>query len=58
MERLAIMDYSNSEIHIYNVDKNTNVDDEYIEDLGYDTGECLWMFGEDITVIEHKGILK
>ena len=31
--------------------------EEYIKNLGYNTDECSWMFGEDINIFKHKGIL-
>ena len=58
MEDLVIIDYSTLSVHFYKVDKDTNINDDYIEKLGFDTNECSWMFAEDIEVIKHKGILK
>ena len=58
MEELVILDYSTSTVHFYKVDSNADINDDYIEKLGFDTNECSWMFAEDIEVIKHKGILK
>ena len=58
MEELVILDYSNSSIHFYKVDNNTNINDNYIENLGFNTYECSWMLDKDIDIIKHKGILK
>ena len=58
MEDLVILDFNNATIHFYKVDKDTNINDDYIEKLGFNTNECSWMFAEDIEVIKHKGILK
>ena len=58
MEDLAILDYSTSTVHFYKVDSNADINDDYIEKLGFNTNECSWMFAEDIEVIKHKGILK
>ena len=58
MEELVILDYSNSSIHFYKVDNNTNINDDYIENLGFNTNECSWMLAKDIDIIKHKGILK
>lgn len=58
MEDLVILDYSNSTLHFYKVDSNADINDDYIEKLGFNTNECSWMFAEDIEVIKHKGILK
>ena len=58
MEDLAILDYSTSTVHFYKVDSNADINDDYIEKLGFNTNECSWMFAEDIEIIKHKGILK
>lgn len=58
MEDLVILDYSTLTVHFYKVDSNADINDDYIEKLGFNTNECSWMFAEDIEVIKHKGILK
>ena len=58
MEDLVILDYNNSTLHFYKVDNNANIDENYIEKLGFNPDECSWMFAEDIEIIKHKGILK
>ena len=58
MEDLVILDFNNATVHFYKVDKDTNINDDYIENLGFNINECSWMFAEDIEVIKHKGILK
>ena len=58
MEDLIILDFNNATVHFYKVDKDTNINDDYIEKLGFNTNECSWMFAEDIDIIKHKGILK
>ena len=58
MEDLVILDFNNATVHFYKVDKDTNINDDYIEKLGFNTNECSWMFAEDIEVIKHKGVLK
>ena len=57
MEDLVILDYSNSTVHFYKVDNDANIDENYIEKLGFNTNECSWMFAEDIGIIKHKGVL-
>lgn len=57
MEELVILDYSTSTVHFYKVDSNADIDEEYIERLGYNTGCCSWMFGEEIDIFKHKGVL-
>ena len=56
MEKLAILDYSTLEVHLYNTDPKVEVNEEYISDLGFHTSECSWMVG-NIGVIFHKEIL-
>ena len=57
MEELIIMDYSTLSVHLYKIDSNININEEYIKHLGYNTDECSWMFGEDIDIFKHQGIL-
>lgn len=58
MEKLVILDYSTCEVHIYNVDRDAEIDDEYIGNLGYKLSQCSYMFAEDIDIFQHKGVLK
>lgn len=57
-EKLVILDYSTSEVHVYDVDSEANIDEEYLENLGYHCSNCSWMFGQEIGIIHHKGVLK
>lgn len=57
MDKLVILDYSNAKVHIYNTDFNlTEVDESYIESLGFNSNDCSWMVG-DLDVQLHKGVL-
>ena len=57
MDKLVILDYSNAKVHIYNTDFNlTEVDENYIESLGFNSNDCSWMVG-DLDVQLHKGVL-
>ena len=58
MKKLIILDYTAPIVHIYDVDTEVNIDDEYIEKLGINTNCACWMFGNDIEMIYHKEILK
>ena len=58
MEDLVILDYSTLTVHFYKIDSNADINDDYIEKLGFNTNECSWMFAEDIDIFKHKGILK
>ena len=57
MEELVILDHSDSSVHFYKVDNDANIDENYIEKLGFNPNECSWMFAEDIGIIKHKGVL-
>ena len=35
MEDLVILDFNNATVHFYKVDKDTNINDDYIENLGF-----------------------
>lgn len=52
------MDYNTSGVHFYKVDCGTEIYEDYIRFLGHNPDECAWMFGDNIEVYEHKGILK
>ena len=58
MEELVIIDYNKLAVHFYKVDCDANIDENYIEKLGFIPDECSWMFAENIEVFKHKGILK
>ena len=57
MEKLIILNYCTNTVHVYNVERNEPVTEEYLESLGYNSGDCNWMAG-DIEFIYHKGVLK
>lgn len=56
-ERLVVLDYETSTIHVYGLDRETTIDEEYISNLGFNPINCNWMAGK-IEVVKHKGILK
>lgn len=59
MEQLIILDWSTSEVHIYNISNDSNINNEYIKnELGFDINYCSWMFGENIKIVKHNKILK
>ena len=57
MEKLIVLDYSTTIVHVHNLEREDPITDEYIQDLGYDASDCYWMAG-DVEIIYHKGILK
>lgn len=58
MDKLVILDYCNGEVHYYNIKDNQNqIDDDYIESLGFNIDEVYWMIG-NIKTTHHRKILK
>ena len=57
MEKLVVLDYSTCTLHVYNIETEESVSDEYIVNLGYNPDACYWMIG-DVEILYHKGILK
>ena len=53
MKELVILNYNKSEVHFYNVDYDTDINEDYIKSLGYNIDECSWMSGEFINIIKH-----
>lgn len=53
-EKLIIMDYSVGEVHIYDVLPDTNIDEDFIRDLGFNINTCSWMFSNTIEIVYHK----
>lgn len=56
MEKLVILDYSTNTVHIYNIDADLEISDEYVDSIGYNINNCYYIAG-DIEIIEHQGIL-
>lgn len=55
MEKLAVIDYSNSSITIYTLDEElSSIEDseELLKKLGHNTDECSWMFSEKNIKVE------
>lgn len=57
MEKLIVLDYTTNTVHVHPLDREDFIDAEYIESVGYDSSNCLWMAGE-IEVIEHKEVVR
>lgn len=51
MERLVVMDYSDSSVNIYNINNSDNRDTESIlSDLGHNIDDCSVMWCESVKV--------
>ena len=57
MEELIILEFSTSTVHIFNIEREETIDEEYISNLGYNPSDCHWMAG-DLEIVQHKGVLK
>ena len=57
MEKLVILDYNDASVHFYDMKPDTEIDEEYLRDLGYKPNDCAWMFSEDMTIKFHTEIL-
>ena len=58
MEKLIILDYVVPTVHIWDIDSDADIDETYIENLGFNTNSCHWMFGDEMEIIHHKEVLK
>ena len=58
MEKLVILDYSDASVHFFDVDSDADIDEEYIERLGFNCSNCYWMFGENMRIEFHNNVLK
>ena len=56
-ERLVVLDHETDTIHVYGLDREATIDEEYISNLGFSPINCNWMAGE-IEVVKHNEILK
>lgn len=57
IEDLVILDYASGAVHFYKIDPEVNINNDYISKLGFNIDECYYMFGENIDVVKHMGIL-
>lgn len=58
MEQLAIIDFRDKSIHLYNIDSDVDIDDEYLNILGFDPNMVQTIFANKIDIVKHVGILK
>ena len=54
MGKLIILDYEDASVHIYDVQSPIDVSEEYIEELGFNTNHCSWMYSEEMSIHFHK----
>lgn len=58
MNDLITVYFNTPSIHFYKVDYDADIDEDYLEKLGFHANECFWLFAENIEIIKHKDILK
>lgn len=56
-EKLIVLNYETTTVDIYDVSPEADVDEEYVQNLGFNTNMCSWMVGDDMEIVHHKGIL-
>ena len=56
MNKLIILEHSDGSVHIYDVAVSTKVNEEYIENLGFNLSEISWMYG-NLSIHFHKRVL-
>lgn len=56
-KELVILDYNTGSIHFYKVGADTDITEEYIENLGFNIDEVSWMVSKFIDIFKHKGVL-
>ena len=57
-EQVIILDFHSSSVHIYNLDEDIELDEEYLNELGFDADSVILMYGFEIPVVKHKEKLK
>lgn len=58
MRRLIILDYANAKIHFYDVDVGVDVDENYLESLGFKESESSYMICDAAEIVFHKKPLR
>ena len=56
MEKLVILDYVNGDVHIYDKEEFTVVDEDLLNSLGYNAEECEWISGK-LQITYHKEVV-
>ena len=52
MRDLVVMDYSVGNVYTYSVPESIEVNDEYIESLGYNIDEVSWMCYKNTQIVK------
>lgn len=60
LEKLVIVENLGQDIniHVYSIDPDADIDEDYISKLGHDTSCCIWSFGTSYNITIHKEVLR
>lgn len=53
MNDVVVLDYSTAEVHIYRVREDVDVE-SFLESQGHRLGDCYYMVGQSIKVVNHE----
>ena len=53
MKKLVVLNHCTNTIHVYNLDKEDFISEDYVQNLGFDIGNCNLMAGK-IEVIKQR----
>ena len=56
MQKLVILDYSDSSVHIFDVEDDVTVDEKTVEGMGFHASNCSWILG-NLEITYHKDVL-
>ena len=56
MDKLIVLDYEDCSVHVYDVQSGVDIDDEYVDNLGFRLSNCSWMHG-NASIHFHKRTL-
>lgn len=53
MKKLVVLDYSDASVHIFDVLPDIEVDDEYVDSIGFNMSNCYWMLSDYLDIKYH-----
>ena len=57
MSKLIIFDYTNDSIHIFDIISDVEIDDCYVQELGFSVSNCDWKVSDRLEIILHHTTL-
>ena len=57
MSKLIIFDYTNDSIHIFDIVSDVEIDDCYVQELGFSVSNCDWKVSDRLEIILHHTTL-